>query len=538
MTILLREFEAWLSEREHEHFEFKEAKQQYDFDKLLHYCVALSNEGGGKLILGVTNRHPRKVVGTQAFPNIEKIKKDIYDNLHVRIDVQELRYDSKRVLVFEVGSRPIGTPIGHKGRYWMRVGESLESMSTDRLKRIFAEAEPDYSAECCDAARIDDLDRRAIKNLRSLWHRKSKNKELLQLSTEKLLESAELFVDGKLTYAALVLLGRQRSLGRLMPNVEIVYEYRTTETSIPSDTRIDMRAGFFAILDEIWNIISQRNDIQHIQEGLFVRDISNFNEEVVREGLLNAVCHRDYRSTGSVFVRHSPNTLLIESPGPFPVGVTAENLLHRQVPRNRRIAEVFQKCGLVERSGQGVDKMFRRSIEEAKPRPDYSDSNDLTVNLKLRSEIQDVHFLRFLERISEERHISWSLPDLLLLDDLRLGKQPLPSVRNALHRLRDQKVIEVIGRGRGTKYILSKQFYTFVGEKGTYTRRKGLGREEKKSLVLRHLQEYAKGYIKDFEQVMPDLRRAQIHTLLKLLKKEGKIEYLGHKRRGFWQLKK
>lgn len=60
--------------REHERLEFKQAKQQFDLENLLRYCVALANEGGGLLLLGVTNTPPRKVVGTAAFPNIDKIK--------------------------------------------------------------------------------------------------------------------------------------------------------------------------------------------------------------------------------------------------------------------------------------------------------------------------------------------------------------------------------------------------------------------------------------------------------------------------------
>lgn len=536
MTIK-EEFEGWLVEREHEHIEFKEAKGQFDSERLKQYCVALANERGGKLILGVSNRHPRAVVGTLAFQNIDKTKKGLLDSLHVRVNVHEVHFDGKRVIIFDVASRPVGTPIGYKGAYWMRVGESLVPMTPEVLKRVFAETEPDFSAEPCEKAHLDDLDSVAIASMQTLWHKKSLNKEILQLTTEQLLEATELVVHGKITYAALVLLGKRESLGKYLANAEIVYEFRTVETSIPSDTRKDFRSGFFALQDDLWQTINQRNDVQHIQEGLFVRDISNFNEEVVREALLNAVCHRDYQLSGSVFVRHSPKSLEIESPGPFPAGVTPENILDRQVPRNRRIAEVFQKCGLVERSGQGADKMFRRSLEEAKPRPDYGKSDPFTVNLKLRADIQDIQFLRFLERLSEEREIRWSLADLLLLDDLRQGKRPHASAHDTLHRLRDQQVIEVVGRGRGTKHILSKRFYTFVGEKGTYTRRKGLDREEKKSLILRHLQEYPKGFIKDFEQAIPSLSRGQIHTLLKLLKKEEKIEYIGHKRRGFWRLR-
>jgi ATP-dependent DNA helicase RecG len=87
-----------------------------------------------------------------------------------------------------------------------------------------------------------------------------------------------------------------------------------------------------------------------------------FNEKVVREAVLNAVAHRDYKSAGSIFVRQFPRKVEVQSPGGFPYGVSPENMLWKQHPRNRRIAEVFLKCGLVERSGQGANLMFKETI--------------------------------------------------------------------------------------------------------------------------------------------------------------------------------
>lgn len=190
----------------------------------------------------------------------------------------------------------------------------------------------------------------------------------------------------------------------------------------------------------------------------------------------------------------------------------------------------------MERSGQGADKIFRWAIEEGKGRPDYSRSDAYCVNLRLNAKIQDVQFLLFFEKIDQEKPVKWSVSDLILLDDIRQGKVPKPEFQDTLHRLREQGIIETLSRGRGTRYILSKKFYTFVGEKGIYTRRKGLDKEEKKALIIKHLQEHKKGYIHDFEQLLPTLRRAQIHTLLINLKQQGKIRHLGGRKFGYWEL--
>ena len=66
----IRQLESWMRTKESEHFEFKEAKNRYDFEELVKYCVALANEGGGRMILGITDKLPRQVVGTQAFENL------------------------------------------------------------------------------------------------------------------------------------------------------------------------------------------------------------------------------------------------------------------------------------------------------------------------------------------------------------------------------------------------------------------------------------------------------------------------------------
>lgn len=258
---------------------------------------------------------------------------------------------------------------------------------------------------------------------------------------------------------------------------------------------------------------------------MFIRDIYYFNEEVIREALLNTVCHRDYQLSGSVIIKQYPRQLVIENPGGFSSGITPENIIHRHSPRNRRIAEVFQKCGLVERSGQGADKIFRKTIEESKPLPDYSKSDSYSVTLLLKSEIQDVHFLQFFDKVISEKQISFSIDDLLLLEQLRQNLQPEPKFHENIHRLIENGIVEVFSRGRGTKYILTKKFYTQVGQKGVYTRRRGLENIEKKELILKHISNHQKGNMGEFQQIFPNLTRYQIHTLLKSLKKEGKIKH-------------
>ena len=175
--------------------EFKEAKQQYDTTKLLRYCVALSNEGGGYLVLGVTDKLPRRVVGSQAFAtpsHLNDIKARIVDKLHIRVDAVELVHPDGRVLVFEVPPRPAGHPLDFDGAYLMRAGEDLMPMTPDHLRRIFAEGQPDWFAQAAKQnASADEvialLDTQAYFDLSKLPYPTSRDGVLEKLSGEGLI---------------------------------------------------------------------------------------------------------------------------------------------------------------------------------------------------------------------------------------------------------------------------------------------------------------------------------------------------------------
>ena len=120
--------------------------------------------------------------------------------------------------------------------------------------------------------------------------------------------------------------------------------------------------------------------------------ISTFSERAVREAILNAVSHRNYQLGGSVFVRQYPRRLEIDSPGGLPTGITLENILDRQNPRNRRVAEILTKCGLVERSGQGMNLIYEELIKQSKPAPDFARTDKFQVGLTLHGTVEDPSF--------------------------------------------------------------------------------------------------------------------------------------------------
>jgi ATP-dependent DNA helicase RecG len=528
-----------LGKDEDEHVEFKEAKSSFDSDKLAEYAVALANEHGGMLILGVTDKKPHKIVGTKAYMDgMAKIKEQLIAKIQMRIDVDEVQCSEGRVLVFHIPSRPIGVPKHLNGRYLMRAGEGLTSMPPDMLKRIFDESGPDFTAEVCKATTLNDLDPVAIEDFRKRWANKSGNSGLLHLDREQLLLDAELIVGKKLTYAALILFGTHTALGRFLGQAEVIFEYRASNATGPAQQRIDFRQGFFSFYDRLWEPIDLRHTNQHYQDGLFIWDIKTFNDVAIRDEILNAVSHRDYRDPGSVFVRQYPERIEIVSPGGLPPGITFENILWEQAPRNRRLAEAFARCGLVERAGQGMNRIFESCIRESKQVPDFTNSDDYHFWITLHGDIQHPEFLRILERIGRERVLSFSLDDFIVLQAVFEERPIQPRFAGSLHMLLDEGIIEKRAGQRKKTYVLSRRLYAAIGKPGVHTRKAGLDKDTNKELLLKHIRESEpKGAkMEEFLQVLPALNRRMIQTLLYALRKEGRIYCSGARKGARWHI--
>jgi len=526
------------ADTEDEHVEFKEAKNNLHSGDLPEYCCALANEGGGKLILGVTNKKPRQVVGSRAYrePHLVTKREELYSELGIRVETQIIRHPDGPVIVFNIPPHHLGLPIRYKGTYWMRSGEQLVPMSDDMLKRIYAEATPDFSAQVCAEATFADLAPEAIEEFRKRWMQKSGNKRLAALEPERLLADAELVVDGGVTIAALVLFGARQALGRHLAQAEVIFEYRSRQGAIRYQDRKAYREAFFTYYDDLWNTINLRNEVHQYQEGLFRRDIWAFNGVVIREAILNAVSHRDYRRGDSTMVLQTPDALHVISDGGLPEGITVENILNKRSWRNRLIAESFEKCGLVERSGQGMDLMFEQSIIEAKLPPDFTGTDAHKVSVTLSANVENPVFLRFLEQVNREQAEHLILADLLVLDRVRRHQSIPDNLRGNLRRLRERGIVEARGRARGTTYLLSEKYYAFVGQSGTYTRELGLDRETCKELLLSHIQRHADDgtRLSELVQVLPDKTYEHVRWLIYGLRDEGLTHSTGRGRGARW----
>lgn len=532
----VRKLREWLTATENEHLEFKEARNNFHFEKLMKYCAALANEGGGSIVLGVGDKRPRRVLGTRAFAEVERTKAGLLEKLRFRVDIEEILIAGSRVLVITAPPRPLGTPIGVDGAYWMRAGEDLVPMTPDVLRRIFDETRPDFSAETCAAATLDDLDHRAVRQFCTRWSVTTRNEHLLQLPIPQLLHDAELVTQSGVTYAALILLGTHAALGKYLAHAETVFEYRSSEMPGAASQREEFREGFLLFHDRVWNLVNLRNDKQYYQDGLYMNPLWSFNEGSVREAFLNAVAHRDYRHGGSIFIRQYAKRIEIVSPGGFPAGISCENILDRQFPRNRRIADSLLRCGLVERAGQGVNRMLIESITDSKRLPDYSQSDEYEVFLELSGEVQDPAFVKFLAHLSTKHKTALSSRHYLVLDSIRRNGIVDPMYRGELDALRSAGLVSSTGHGRGVRYVLKAAIEKRPFRSSSMDPAPNRNRLKKQILGLIERSGGEGCTVADLLRSTPQLSRDQLRWMLRQLRVEGRIRNVGRTKAARWLL--
>ena len=522
--------------------EFKAATHNYSFAGgehreqeerrkcFLGYTVAFANEGGGMLVLGMTDNEPHDVVGSDfAQGKIGALEDETYSRLGIRVRMEELYENGMRVLVAHIHARPVGKMLKFEGVPLMRVGESLRNMSDEEMFAILSEQEPDFSAKVCEGISIADLDEVAIKKMKESYVRKQKNPGFLQLSTEQVLTDLKLLDNGKLNYATLILLAKKEVIHAKLPQSKTIWEFRNSEAQIHHDSREAVDEPLFIAIESIWKLINQPtlNRKYPVQSGAYIFDLYDFNEEVIREAVLNAIAHRDYTITSEAVVKQYPNKITITNPGGFPKGVTIENILTvSSTPRSRLMTEILEKTGLVERSGQGVDKIFSITLSEGKAEPDYKNSDMFQVSLTLRTEIIDKAFHVFISQYqNSEKEPKLGVEQIITLCKIRNGiVQNLKT--EIVSQLEKSGLIEKVS-GHTNRYTLSQEYHALVND-GLKIGKKYLVKEIE--ILLLALQGNALK-IGDLEDLLKDsLSRNQINYLkMKLmedevLKVEGKIK--------------
>lgn len=529
---------------ENEVVEFKQAETSFDFDDLGKYFSALSNEANlrdqefGWLIFGVHNKS-REITGT-SYKNspvsLQKLKHDLSQHTTDRNtfrDIFELMVDGKRVLMFQIPAAPRGIPMGWQGHFYARKGESLTALDMSKYEEIRRQTvEEDWSAVTLNDATLKDLDELAVAKARVMYkkvHSRIDESEIDSWSVEELLGNSGVMIDGKLTRAAIILLGKPTSVYKLRPAVvEVTWTLKDEKDEVVDYEHFT--APFIMTVDTI--LAKIRNlTMRELPGGtLFPDTMKQYDDYSIREALHNAIAHQDYTLHERINFVESPGSLYYENGGSFIPG-TLQKALAMKGPqrffRNKCLCEGMVNFNMIDTVSRGIKKIFGEQLRRHFPMPDYEiDDVHKVVGVRLYGNVINEKYTQVLKE-----NKSLSLQECIALDAIQKGHQ---ISEETARELLEKGLIE----GEGPNYQISLGVAKMTHQLPEYTRVSGLERSKLKQMTLQFVQnagtdgakrEDIYAYLKD---AMPGNKTKEQHlrllgNLLKEMKDEKTVYSIG-----------
>lgn len=530
--------------------EFKSDRKRLPDSDLVEALVCLANAEGGELWLGVeddgrpTGLHVdhRNLAGLAGL-----VAARTSPSLRVQVDAVEadglplarITVPKAQSVVATVGGVYLRRRLKHDG-----TPECTPMLPHERESRASSLGLSDVSAQSVAGATLADLDPLERERLRQAVQQYGGDRVLLELDDEALDGALGLTVrqqDGARvpTLTGLLLVGRETSLHQLVPTHEFAFQVLAQQAVRFNEFR---RFPLLKALDWLETNFRPYNPEDEIQVGLFRVPVPMVDMAAFREAVANALIHRDYHRLGAVHVRLEDDALAVSNPGGLVDGVTLANLLVTEPrPRNRALADAMKRVGVVERSGRGVDTIFRGMLKFGRPSPDYSRTDAHNVVVRLPTEPADLDFRRLV--VEEERRRGAELPidSLIALAAIRELKRvtaeeladriqrDAASAKRTLEALTEAGLVEAHGTTRGRSYTLSVTVYRAAGDKAGYTRQAGFTALQHEQMVLSYVRQH--GQIKRAEVMeLCRLSEDQAKKLLVRLRDEGQLIQHGERR--------
>lgn len=521
------EFKSWVKAKNHGE------RVRLAVDEL----IAFANAKGGTVYFGIED--DGQVTGCSDY-DCQRLIEAIYDKTRPPLftNIEEIMYKGQVVLALSV-SHDGNTYATTDGRCLKRLGKNSKPYYPEEMSNRYTPAQtPDFSGQIVSASTLDDVNLLEVYNLKEKIRIRDAKSTLPDMEDMAFLRDLGLIKTDqnieRLTVAGLLFVGKEQSINRLLPQAEVIYLHYSEQNLEEYDARLDMKQPIVTVLDRLTDRIQADNHILNVQIGLYRVEIPDFSEKVFQEAILNALAHRDYQSMGAVYVKQYPDKLVIDNPGSFLDGITEKNIItHPSSPRNKLIAETLQRLKYVQRTGQGVDIIFREMISMGKPYPEYHVFGD-AVSLTLKSAVNDLGFVKFVLQEQDARQRVFSLAELMILrylTDYRriklseaqdLTQMPLDGARNSCEILVRDGLIEVIGK----EYMLTAKVYNAVKSDVAYTRDKSIQYIRAKSMILEHLS--VRNVITNEEvQELCGFSRQQAKETLSRMRKDGQIALIG-----------
>ena len=515
-----------LEDRDLDFKEWKPHSMKDAIDLVVEMAICMANGGGGTVIFGVNDKavgRAKAILGVPPEVDVNRLKKAVYDSTDPKLTpvFQELMVPegTGRLVVMQVypGLPPYTDT---KGRGKIRVGKDCQPLTGTLRRRIMVETgETDYTGVPVPDRPEDIISAAAMERLREAARREDAPADLLRKPDRDLLTTLRLLRDGRLLRAGVLLVGTEDAIRQHFPGY--VWTHLRMNTDTDYTDRADGKDALPIALEQILDRIMADNPITTVPQGLFHFEIRTYPGIALREALLNAFIHTDYRMAGPIMVKQFQNRLEISNPGGLPGGITPDNILrHGPVARNPALVDALIPLRLVNRSSLGVRRMYQALLIEGKEPPVITDEGE-AVRVIFRAGDLSVPFRMFVAEEADKGRIL-AVEHLLILQHLlrhpeidtstaaQITQQTEHDARETLSEMElKYGYVERGGAGKGTYWVLRRDLHRRLSAPGYPERDRRIDWESAKTRVLSVLKQRA-------ERGEPGLSNAEIRQITHL----------------------
>ena len=364
---------------------------------VLDASLCFANWRGGTVVVRVHDKKSGSAAFVGTDLDIDLVKSHVWAQSRpgLLVETEVVEVDGTR-LVLVVVPRSSEIHSDTKGRAPRRVGTDCLPMSPAEQRRLSEDKSGfDVTGQVLEASAgtttssAMDLARRRLS-----VSAKSERRALARLTDIDLQRALGLVTDlGEVLCANEILLGRN--------SCPVTYIFRDTPAGEPRAVE-RLSGSLLENHERVLELIAarRRSTPLTLPDGQQLQ-IEDFPELAVREALANALMHRDYTQTDAVLIEHSPQVLVLTSPGPLVSGVTPTNILtHPSKPRNRTLADALAIVELAEEIGRGVDRMYREMVRAGRGLPEITETHD-SVRVVLVGGAPDLNIARYVAQLDE-----------------------------------------------------------------------------------------------------------------------------------------
>ena len=546
---LIEKIKEMIIKFEDEVVEFKEARTSYSFKDIGKYFTALGNEGkirgkkDGWLILGGDNNG--NVLGTayRQDGNLQNLKKEIVGGTNERatfMEIYDLQIDNHRIVAFQIPPATRGIPTTWNGAAYAREDENTCPLPMDKMDLIRSQIGVDWSQEIVENADISDLDEDAVAYARELFLKKQKSSrkstEMLEKMNDiEILNKAGLLIKGKVTNAALILLGKEESsylFDGFIPR--ITWTLYNGNGTAKAYEHFDMPL-LLAVDKTYAKIRNEKYRYIAGQQTLFPDETYQYDQDVVKEILNNCIAHSNYQLRGKINVEEFEDRLVFINEGNF-IPETVEQALEEGYKppyyRNTFLCRAMVNLYMIDTNSMGIPMMYQIQREKCFPLPTYDLENPSRVKVTLYGKILDKNYTQLLKSNGD-----LDLQTVFLLD--RVQKHQTIS-KESYDEIKKLGLVE----GRYPNVFVSYKVANMVGQQTEYIKNKGLSNDVYKKIIVNALVTMDRASVTELKQILVGALPAilddkqqskKVSNILQAMKREGMadVEGTGHAARWY-----